>query len=108
MLKDSNVKLCSDSILTFFINENDINLTKYIYENYRYVWFEPLRKDFKRCQIAIIMQDLIPLRGTFNWIWRTFHANPAEVYAQTLAYITGSGRAVVYADSSKIVIRLLG
>jgi hypothetical protein len=72
------------------------------------VWFEPLRKDFRRCQIAIIMQDLIPLRGTFNFIWRTSRANPAEVYAQTLAYTTESARAVVYADSSKIMICLLG
>jgi hypothetical protein len=54
------------------------------------------------------MQDLIPLRGTFNFIWRTSHANPAEIYAQTLAYITESIRAVVYADSSKIVILMLG
>lgn len=108
MLKDSDVKLCSDSILTFLINEKDVNLTKYIYENYGTIWFEPLRKDFGRCQIVIIMQDLIPLRGTFNFIWRTFRANPAEVYAQTLAYTTESARALIYADSSKIVICLLG
>jgi len=108
MLKDSNVKPCSDSILTFLINENDINLTKYIYENYGMVWFEPLRKDFGKCQIAIIMQDLIPLRDTYNLIWRTSHANPTEVYAQTLAYTTESARAVVYTDSSEIVIYILG
>jgi hypothetical protein len=108
MLKDSNVKLCSDSISTFLINENDINFTKYIYENYGIVWLEPLRRDIEGCQIVIIMQDLIPLRGTFNFIWRTSHANPAEIYAQTLAYITESIGAVVYADSSKIVILMLG
>jgi hypothetical protein len=107
-LKDSNVELCSDSISTFLINKNDINFTKYIYENYRIVWFEPLRRDIGGCQIVIIMQDLIPLRGTFNFIWRTSYANPAEIYAQTLAYITKSIRAVVYADSSKIVILMLG
>jgi hypothetical protein len=108
MLKDSNVELCSDSISTFLINKNDINFTKYIYENYRIVWFEPLRGDIGGCQIVIIMQDLIPLRGTFNFIWRTSYANPAEIYAQTLAYIAKSIRAVVYADSSKIVILMLG
>jgi hypothetical protein len=107
-LKDSNVELCSDSISSFLINENDINFTKYIYENYGIVWFEPLRRDIGGCQIVIIMQDLIPLRGTFNFIWRTSHANPAEIYAQTLAYITESIGAVVYADSSKIVILMLG
>jgi hypothetical protein len=108
MLKDSNVELCSDSISTFLINENDINFTKYIYENYRIVWFEPLRRDIGGCQIVIIMQDLVPLRGTFNFIGRTSYANPAEIYAQTLAYITESIGAVVYADSSKIVILMLG
>jgi len=108
MLKGSNVKLCSDSISSFLINENDISLTKYIYENYGIVWFEPLRRDIGGCQIVIIMQDLIPLRGTFNFIWRTSHANPAEIYAQTLAYITESIRVVIYADSSKVVILMLG
>jgi hypothetical protein len=108
MLKGSNVKLCSDSTSTFLINENDISLIKYIYENYGIVWFEPLRRDIGGCQIVIVMQDLIPLRGTFNFIWRTSHANPAEIYAQKLAYITESIGAVVYADSSKIVILMLG
>jgi hypothetical protein len=107
MLKDSNVKLYSDSISTFLINENDINSTKYIYENYRIIWFLPLRRDIGGRQIAIIMQDLIPLRGMFNFIWRTSRANPAEIYAQVLVYITESNRAVIYADSSKIVIYML-
>jgi hypothetical protein len=107
-LDESNTRICSDSFQVFLIRENNISNIKLISSNFGFIWFEAQRGGLEGCQVIIVIQDLVPIRGFFNVMFRMRSVNPMETYTQVLGYLSATNKGIIYTGTTQITVYMMG
>jgi hypothetical protein len=107
-LEGSNTKICSDTFQVFLIRENNTSNINFIYSNFGFIWIEAQRGGLEGCRVIIVIQDLVPIRGFFNTMFRMSPINPMETYTQVLRYLSPTNKSIVYTGTTQIMVYMMG